>query len=326
MMVLRKIHLVAASSATMLMLSGCGGGGGGAVAFIPPPPPATPTPAPTPTPTPPPQPPPLPTGPIGLVSATPFQTYSAHADALGLQPTSSTAVQIAYSAADNSYTITLPDYQPGQLVTLGGNGSLDGNGNWAHLNSTYNAVTLGSSSTRQPVSVTLAWPGSSAYHYTSTGSWNGQDASVAIGVFVYGIPTSAGDVPLAGTASYAGEVSGVSNMGGIPVFGSVLLNFDFAAGALSGVMKPQIAPAWDPISLGDYTFRDTIFARGSTSFSGAFNVPGSSNTPGASLPSTFQGNFTGPQAAELMAVWTAPMPTSGGGWTTMSGVWIAKKP
>ena len=308
--------------AATTLLAGCGGSGG-EVASIPTPP-VTPTPTPTPSPAPPPVQPPIPAGPIGLVSATPFKTYSAYATALGVQPTSSTVVQIAYSAADNGYTITLPDYQPGQLVTLGGNGSFD-NGAWLHLDSTYNAVTLGSSSTRQSVSVILAWPGSSPYHYTSTGSWSGQDAGAATGVFVYGMPTATGDVPMTGTASYTGGVSGVSDRSGMPVFGSVLLNFDFAAGSLSGVMKPEIAPVWDPISLGDYTFRDTIFARGSTSFSGAFNLPGSGNTAGASLPSAFNGNFTGPQAAELMANWTAPMldPTSGN-WTEMSGVWIAK--
>jgi hypothetical protein len=327
-MKIRSLMICVASSGLNMVLAGCGGGGGGGVASIPAPPVTTltPTPTPTPSPTPTPQQPPIPAGPIGLVSTAPFKTYSAYANALGLQPMSSPAIQIAYSTADNRYTITLPDYQPGQLVTLGGSGSVSG-GAWTHLDSTYNAVTLGTSDTRQTVSVTLAWPGSSPYRYTSIGSWNGQDAGGATGVFVYGIPTATGDVPLTGSASYSGQVSGVSNLGGTPVYGSVLLNFDFAAGALSGVMKPAIAPVWDEIALGDYTFRDTVFARGSTSFSGGFNVPGSSGTVGATLPSAFQGNFTGPQAAELMANWTAPMqdPASGG-WTMMSGVWIAKKP
>jgi hypothetical protein len=137
-------------------------------------------------------------------------------------------------------------------------------------------------------------------------------------------------MPVTGSASYTGEIRGLTNGqptlpgGGVgpvlDVFGSVSLAFDFGAGTLSGAMMPEIAPEWDPVSLGTYTFKDTIYSTGSQSFSGAFFVPGTE------AQSSFTGSFTGPHAAELMANWTAPFlhPLSGG-WGTMSGVWVAKQ-
>lgn len=136
-------------------------------------------------------------------------------------------------------------------------------------------------------------------------------------------------MPVTGSASYNGEIRGLTNgeplVGGgigpvLEVFGTVALAFDFGVGALSGEMRPEIAPVWDTVSLGTYTFRDTIYATGSPSFSGAFIVPDSNGN------SSFTGNFTGPQGVELMANWLAPFrdPTTGG-WGQMSGVWVAKK-
>ena len=124
-------------------------------------------------------------------------------------------------------------------------------------------------------------------------------AAVASGVFVYGIPTAFGDVPLSGSATYAGSISGLTNSRD-GVWGSVSLTFNFGAGTLAGVMKPEIARVWDAYPLGDYTFRDTVYSTGATNFSGAFQVSGST------APSSFQGSFTGPGAAELLASWNAP--------------------
>lgn len=84
--------------------------------------------------------------------------------------------------------------------------------------------------------------------------------------------------------------------------------------------KPEVAPAWDAISLGTYNFRDTVYSTGSRSFSGAFAVPGSDGA------SSFSGNFAGPGAAELMDGWKAPFrnPVTNN-WGTMGGVFAGKK-
>ena len=211
----------------------------------------------------------------------------------------------------------------------GGNGTADG-GSWIKLESTSSGVTAGTGTDQQNVTVTLDWPGSSAYRYTSFGRWLGSlPMGENDGVFAYGSPTPGAEVPISGKATYTGEIRGLTNgepthngaIGpALDVFGQVILAFDFAAGTLTGEMRPQYAPIWDPVSLGTYPFRDTVHAVGSPAFSGAFAVPGST------AASTFSGSLTGPGAAELMATWLAPFRDTGsGGWGTMSGVWIARK-
>ena len=273
--------------------------------------------------------PPIPPGAIGLQSNQPFATVAAWTSGWGDLYDEANKVEIAYSAADDRYTVSLPNYAEGQLIPRGGSGSFNSSG-WVNLTSTNSVLSLGTGSETQNVRVTLDWPASSPYTYTNFGSWLGAaPMGENVGVFAYGIPTAASDMPVTGTASYNGEIRGITSGmtgGGGPVgaildvWGTVSLSFDFAAGTLSGNMKPEIAPVWDAVSLGTYTFRDTVYSPGSTTFSGAFNAPGSS------APSSFSGSFTGPQAAELMARWHAPFIFPGTGQaSTMSGVWIAKR-
>jgi len=82
-------------------------------------------------------------------------------------------------------------------------------------------------------------------------------------------------------------------------------------------MKPTISDAWDSYRLGTYTFKDTVYSRGSTTFSGRFDTP---DFAGVASLSRFEGLFTGPGAAELMARWEAPSP-----FGNMVGVLIGKK-
>lgn len=312
--------------ASLALLSACGGSGGG-VASTPTP---TPTPTATPTPTPTPTPPPIPSGAIGLQGAQPFKTYSARTDGWGSINAEADAVHIAYSAADGRYSVSLPGYQEGTLIPRSGNGSYNAGG-WVNLTSTNSDLTVGSGLQTQYVTVTLDWPGSSAYSYTSFGSWSGSlPMGHNNGVFAYGTPTATANMPVSGTANYAGEIRGLTNGepyspgGGVgpvlDVFGTVALSFDFGAGTLSGEMRPEIAPVWDAVSLGTYSFRDTVYSTGGRSFSGAFIVPGST------AHSSFFGSFTGPNGVELMANWLAPFrhPTAES-WGTMSGVWVAKQ-
>jgi hypothetical protein len=181
--------------------------------------------------------------------------------------------------------------------------------------------------------VALPVPGSqnSRYSYTSYGSWSGQSGQTADGrtirsegVFAYGIPTLAGDVPVTGSATYMAQIFGSSGPGtsDFPVVGGdVSLLFDFGQGKLSGSMHPQINDNFDGIHVdfGRYDFKDTVYSTGSTTFSGRFAVPG---LPAAD--SFFDGNFTGPGAAELMARFSAPF-VQGGQTGTLSGVWVGKK-
>lgn len=321
-----------AALTALVLLAACGGTGGGLASGLPPAPPPGPAPTPSPTPTPTPT-SVLPPAHIGLVSSAPFEALglgheyrldSAAAQLVETVPADrAQTVAFRYDAARDAYEIVLPGYERGWLRTIYLNGSYG-----SPASSTGNELSLGESAAVQPVVVSLVTPGSSLspYTYTALGFWDGQvlDAQGRqiwdVGQFVYGIPTAAAEMPLSGSASYQAEVHGLTDQNDF-VGGSALLSFDFGAGVLSGSLHPLISDGWDlSIDPGLYTFKDTVFARGSTAFSGSFAVPGQ---PAAA--SWFEGSFNGPQAAELMARWQAPY-TVGTVEGTMSGVWLGKRP
>lgn len=316
-----RLFVAAGPAALLAACGGGGGGGGGGVSSTPPPPVAAPTPTPTPpatsTPTPTPPPPVLAPANIGLVSNQPFKTFSlSHGLESGPMsyvetrpPTRSETLAFRYNSAERVYEIALPGFAPGRLKTEGLNGT---NGQTA--SSTVNSVTLGAGPALQAATVMLPVPGSSfsPFTYTSLAYWDGAGYS---GIFAYGIPTAPGNVPLSGSAGYTANVAGTTEYEAV-VGGFAKLQFDFAAGTLSGFMQPMISDGWDlSINPGRYDFTQTIFAAGSTDFSGSFIVPGRPNAQ-----SYFEGSFTGPQAAELMARWQAPSALG-----NMFGVWVGKK-
>jgi hypothetical protein len=325
---LRHLNKLLLTGAAALSLAACGGGGGGERVASIPTPPVTPTPTPSSS--------PIPPAHIGLVSPAPFAVLamgdSFTRDASGhSSPTSGPSaeiVQFSYDAASNTYQISLPDFQSGSLANIAYNGSAG-----QVAGSSTSQITAGSSSTLQPVFVTLPVPGSSysPYTYTSFGEWNGQtgvdSAGQSIrseGIFAYGIPTAPGGVPTTGSASYTAQIVATLGPNTYPpngVGGDVSLLFNLAAGTLSGSMHPQIIDGFDGIfvDFGRFDFKNTIYSTGSTTFSGQFVVPG---LPNAS--SSFNGNFTGPGAAELMAQFQTPYLLSGE-QGTISGIWVGKK-
>ena len=315
-------------AAAGLALGGCGGGGT-QVASIPTPP-VTPTPTPTPTSV-------LPPAHLGLVSSAPFAVLSM-GDTYSTRPAGNTAtllsgpaaqnVQFSYDPAENIYFISLPGFQQGMLGNTGYNGSAG-----QVATSSVSHVLELSFGIELPATVFLPVPGSnsSPYTYTSFGSWNGQtgvsasgDILHAEGIFAYGIPTAAGDVPTIGTAGYTAEIIGSLGPNTYPpngVEGQANLLFDFAGGTLSGSMHPRIVDSFDGIfvDFGQFDFKNTVYSSGSATFSGQFVAPG---LPNAS--SSFNGLFTGPHAAELMAQFQTPYLLNGD-QGTISGVWVGKK-
>jgi len=135
-------------------------------------------------------------------------------------------------------------------------------------------------------------------------------------------------VPLSGTASYQGVVSGLTDAKTfdspsnswllLPAGGTVGLNFDFASGSLSGQMALSVSGGMNPISVGNFTFAQTVFSRGSTSYSGKFDT----SLPGFNF---FNGSFTGPHAEETIGDWAVPFTLDGQNHQAI-GAWIAKKP
>jgi hypothetical protein len=338
----REVTLVA--TLIIFSLAACGGEGG--VSSTPAPPlnvtPPAPPPAPPPPPPPPPAPPPAPTGNIGLISDEPFAVqaigYSVNSGAVGedLATDVNADVDFRYIATNKTYEIKLPGYEAGVLRTNSYSGSYINSDRWQSISGTNNEVLLGTSTTPQPVHLYLSWPSADlnpgiALTYTSWGRWTENPNSgqpQKFGLFAYGITTAANDVPRTGEASYSATVQGTTEEARLDfqtyVTGTAKLLFNFGAGTLSGSMTTTLCP-WDcDTPIGEYKFKDTVYSTGSQTFSGAFDVPGST------APSFFGGNFNGPAAAELMARWRAPFkypdsPTAPGSWGMMSGIWVGKK-
>lgn len=321
-------RFVIAATLALLTLGGCGGGGS-EVASIPPPPPAPPAPPPVSY-----------AGPIALQSPKPFATagyatrYSVDVGGTNARllsgPSDSDVITFRQLPGTNQYELTLPGYETGELRQTYFNGTVCSNGTVCNPSSTENRITLGSSSTLQDARVMIPVPGSNYpdpfLTYTSLASWTGSSPDPndpgreirSEGVFAYGIPTADGDVPISGSATYLALVEGRTTELGNYIGGDASLAFDFARGTLSGEMRPSISDGWDLRPLGTYTFTQTVFGVGSTTFSGQFNSP----VPGGG----FAGQFTGPGAAELLARWQAPfMNPSGQGTGTMFGVWVGRR-
>lgn len=300
-----------------LALGACDGGSGGRVSFIPSPPPV-PTPTPTPTPT---GPTPTP-APFGLTSSQQFATFGVISSGTNgspyhFEPVDPQAIKFSWSAEAKAYEMTLPGFAPSTLsLTFPGRNdaaftATDANGN------------------KLPIAVSL-WPASYLelkFSYSSLGFYSSNPSEATNPYvwanFAYGVPTAVGDMPKTGTATYDAKVFGITTTGvGYDITGDAHLAFDFGAGSLAGYMRARLFSDWDGVDLAlpQYDFTETVYSAGSTTFSGKFNIP---NAP---TDSAFQGQFTGPNAAELIAGWRAPyLDPFDKSWKSAAGVWIGKK-
>ena len=263
-------------------------GGGGSIYSTPPAPIAPPTPTPTPMAT-----------PFGVTSDTQF-------------PTVGDKVDIRWNSSAQTYEIRLSE-KDWKRLTLG------------YTNSTVDEHYPASGLYGVRIQKDLPY----AYTKYATVFENGWGA--ILDEFAFGLPTATGDVPKTGSASYDAKVWGTGTGAGAvagsgtyyDVTGMAKLSFDFGAGSLSGYMTTTLTGPTGIFTTPRYDFTQTVYAAGSTTFSGNFIVPGSSED------AYFSGQFNGPQAAELMASWRAPFadPTAPNGplWGTMRGVWIGKK-
>ena len=315
-MYIRNLGTLLLVSAAALTTAACGGGGGEKVAFIPQPPTTAPptTPPPTSTPT-------TPVPPFGLTSNQQFVTFgvtAADASQYVVQPADPNAIKFSWSASDKAYDIAVPGLAPARLsLTFPGNNPVAFTGTDANGN-------------KLPVAFSIWYPptfGGLNYSYSSLAFYSTYPEKATTpfvwAQFAWGVPTLVGDVPRIGTANYDAQVFGVTiNQDGYDIRGNARLTFDFGAGALSGYMQPRLFSDWDGVdrSLGQYDFKQTVYSAGSTTFSGKFVVPGTA------AESAFRGQFTGPNAAELIAGFQAPyLDPFDNRWKTMGGAWIGKK-
>jgi hypothetical protein len=149
------------------------------------------------------------------------------------------------------------------------------------------------------------------------------DCCPPLGAFAFGLATPSGSVPTTGSATYDAIVAGFSLDSSQLIGGTAILQFDFGAGTLAGTFNPVLNPnnGFGGTSLPAYTFVNTVFGAGSTTFAGGLQ------TSGIAQLGSFNGLFTGPAVEELMARWQAPYvnPTSHE-QSEIFGVWIGRKP
>src|SRR5260221_13126548 len=141
------------------------------------------------------------------------------------------------------------------------------------------------------------------------------------GWMAFGTPTQSGAVPTTGSASYTALVRGSSIDSSLAIQGSAALQFNFGAGTLAGHFDPVIydllAFGGGGYSLGRYDFTNTIYSTGRTRVSGELSATGVAGT------GSFNGQFIGPGAQELMSSWTAPFNNPASGPTSqMFGVLV----
>jgi len=264
--------------AAAVALAGCGGGGG-YMASIPPPP-MTPTPTPTPTPAPSPAP-----SPAIIPAATTSQQFAAfgatHSSSGDRTPRldASEQLQVRYVQSSNSYEVQLPGSQAWAGISLLTSGPFPNvAGDTAYL-----------------------WLREGGYQYSRLFQWADKNSTV-FGHEAVGMATPASGVPLTGSASYSGQLLGYTSeyqatlADDFPVDGSIDLLFNFGVGSLSGSIKPNLHQGYatDPLN-----FRDTVYSKGSTTFSGRFDT----TVPGVN---SFSGLFTGPSAQELIGNFAFP--------------------
>lgn len=284
-----------------------GGGGGGGIASVSPSPPL-----------PPPAPPPSPPQPTAI-SIFPLVTANTDFAVLGYEVNTrgpagaivGDGFAISYDATSKVYTIDVPFAPPGTFTVSDTTDSRY----FACPNNCSLALDIVKPSALDPVLdyVTLA----SYYEY----DWSGGEP---FGYFAFGIPTTAGNVPVIGSASYKASVLGTTLDPTYDIRGSATLQFNFAGGTLAGTLNPILleygANATVETVLPIYSFVNTVFGIGSTSFSGGLQTPGT-NTLGS-----FNGIFMGPIAQEVAARWTAPYYNPRlQRWSTMLGVMAGKK-
>ena len=315
-------------SAAALSLGACGAGGASHLNSTPPPP-QTPTPTPTPTPNP---------G-AGAASVTIFSaptpgTYAtvgtSHAER-NLYPNANSRFGTLSSADSNQPHIryTSAGYYEIQFPNTNWDGLVHYKAlaNPTSLNTTFEPAT-----TNGPY-LSVERARDSGYLYSELAQWGANDSRS--GWMAFGVPTAQGAVPITGSASYQGLVHGSADImqfdglaGGyfpVSVDGTVNLKFNFAQGSLAGAMALYLPDGMQPLAIGTYAFKDTIFSVGGTTYSGKFDTT-------ASDQNFFLGQFTGPNAQETIGTWAIPFVFSTSGQTINAdgethqafGAWIAK--
>jgi len=226
---------------------------------------------------------------------------------------------VSYDAASNRYIIDVPSKPAGGFYEYTGNSpNSEFWGGALEDPSAPGTFQVGDFSVYKPSpansEIQLSYTSFVWYH-------NGCPMGCTFGVMAFGSATPASAIPVSGSASYQARIAGNTLDSTYYIKGTSTLNFNFAAGTLGGHFDPLIYDmGGGALPLGRYDFANTVFGVGSTNFSGNLTHSGTSEL------GAFEGLFTGPNAQELMARWTAPyLNPATKQWSDMFGVWVGKK-
>ena len=300
---MRKSNRVLLATSTTLALAACGGGGGGGGSGL--------------VSTPPPPPPPSGSTAVDIFPSPSTQQF--------VDFGTGTDLDIRYNSATGVYEITAGPLPWTKLV--------DDVGSSQPLGSPNQNFALDSAAQNQSYFMIRAHYASEAsdhrYSYSNIATWGASAAvtgstSIA-GLSAFGIPTPAGAVPVTGSASYQGFIEGHSTVeyqydsylvrrtSGAQCRWNSILAAD-PGGCSSLILHvPELHAAHADLL-------NTVFGVGNTNFSGMFAT-------GLAGPNSFSGQFTGPNAQELIGHWAFPfLSPIDGALESAEGVWIAKRP
>lgn len=319
-----KPLLAGAALALAAAIAGCGGGGGsgsgsgggGTVAVVA----ATnPTPAPIATSTP----PPTVSGPLSLTQARDFTTLGwiyrfTRTSSTGLDPTGPErpegvqAFEFSYLAESQTYEARIPGFERGRLETI----SLTGN--LGNPMGTFNAVFNPSGIGRQAIRLGLPLPTRNTQldlRHTSQAFLSASQPvpgepgreTKHVGSFVFGVPTTAAQMPGGGQGQYMLVNEALTAVPGADTVFEVVARFelrpDFGTGTLTGTMVADLyydGTNWDKLFQVTVAISDVVSSPDRTSFSGRMAAAGSSES------GFLEGRFTGPDASEIMVRWLVP--------------------
>jgi hypothetical protein len=228
-------------------------------------------------------------------------------------PDPAPAFQFRYLAADDAYEILIPTLPWSRLA----------------LRTTVDQQTIHTLSGIPDGTASLFIPGVRnnrlALFHTSFGEWNASRIDPTnpdrvdqnYGLFCYGIPTAAGDVPTSGTATYDSYASAFFGY----FDGEARLVFDFGAGTVTGSFEGLLNDGIGGLgSIGRYELVNIAYAPGGTTFTGRFRAAG------GAVQGSFEGRFTGPQASELMVRWQGEFDDPYGfGTRPLAGIWVGRR-
>lgn len=296
-----KIARVLILATAACTLAACGGGGGSGLGSTP-----------TPVITPPPPPPPLTKQIIfpAVTATTDFAVLGYDLQYAGTQPlVTGDGFSVRYDAGEQVYIMDVPVTVPGRIEGFSENAD-----SWGGDLKTSYGRTVGFGILKPKSSNP-----NSVFEFTSLASYYDYEFGygVFIGAMAFGTATPSAGVPTSGSAVYDALLSGFASDLSEDVGGTASLQFDFGAGTLAGSLSPTLHGA----SLGTYTFVNTVFSRGSTTFSGSLQRSGLADL------GSFNGLFTGPAAEELIARWRAPyINPDSKNQSEIAGVLIGQRP